>query len=125
MVSSGSEMVGFTQKVQRTEDGRVFGSCGASVDCAMFAKWMQGAGERPELSDDFAALVLKGSKVFYLCRKLEPIEFILPQAIGSGSDYALGAMLAGKTPHEAVEIACMRDTRSGGLITSLEAIDDK
>jgi ATP-dependent protease HslVU (ClpYQ) peptidase subunit len=42
-----------------------------------------------------------------------------PFAIGSGMDFALGAMDAGKSPAEAVEIACRRDPHSGGEVTSL------
>lgn len=46
-------------------------------------------------------------------------EYKTPVAFGSGQDYALGAMLAGKTAKEAVEIACKVDTGSGGRIKSL------
>lgn len=39
-----------------------------------------------------------------------------PVAIGSGSDYAMGAMYAGATAQEAVEISCRLNTHSGGEI---------
>lgn len=39
-----------------------------------------------------------------------------PRAIGSGSQFALGAMDAGATAEQAVKIACLRDTVSGGKV---------
>jgi ATP-dependent protease HslVU (ClpYQ) peptidase subunit len=121
MMSAGNELVGFRQKVNRLPDGRLFGASGKSADISLFGKWMRGEIERPALDDDFSALVLAANgELFYLCNKLEPVEFIVPNSIGSGSEYALGAMLAGATPARAVEIACMRDKGSGGDITTLE-----
>ena len=40
--------------------------------------------------------------------------YIAPMAIGSGGDYAIGAMLAGQDPVGAVEIAMIRDRNTGG-----------
>lgn len=123
LVTAGEERVAYSQKIERTPDGRLFGSAGPSVDCALFAKWMHSGGDKPDLSDDFCALVLTPlGAVFYLCRKLEPIEMMVPQAIGSGADYAIGAMLAGAAPREAVGIACQRDLGSGGEVHSLSLL---
>jgi len=41
-------------------------------------------------------------------------------ATGSGRDYALAAMLCGKTAREAVEIACLFETGCGNGIDELE-----
>lgn len=41
----------------------------------------------------------------------------VPAVTGSGGAIALGAMLAGATPAQAVAIAIQRDTGSGGQIT--------
>lgn len=49
--------------------------------------------------------------VFLLCRRAY-------HAIGSGRDFALGAMACGKSAREAVEIAIGFDNGSGGLIYS-------
>ena len=43
-------------------------------------------------------------------------------AIGSGSDYALGAMMAGASPVESVRIASEFDTGTGGSIVSFNTI---
>jgi hypothetical protein len=40
-------------------------------------------------------------------------------AVGSGSDFAKGALAAGATPEEAVRIACRFDNASGGDITTM------
>lgn len=117
LVTSGSEIVGYAIKIERTKDGRIFGSAGPGDDCRRFAQWMQG-GDKPELSNDFSALILTlDGTVYYVGATLEPSEFIVPQALGSGGDFAIGAMLAGKSPRDAVAIAIERDTRSGGDIT--------
>lgn len=42
-----------------------------------------------------------------------------PTAIGSGSDLALGAVAAGASLHEAVEIAIRYDVNSGGAVTEM------
>lgn len=48
----------------------------------------------------------------------DPCE--LPYALGSGGDYALGAMHAGASPQQAIEIACRIDTGSGGAIQVID-----
>lgn len=45
-----------------------------------------------------------------------PIPLYTPAAMGSGSEYALGALLAGATPKEAVHIASKLDVYTGGRI---------
>ncbi len=41
-------------------------------------------------------------------------------AIGTGAGYAMGAMHLGKSPREAVEIACLYDTSSHGPIDEMK-----
>lgn len=64
--------------------------------------------DRPELGDEFAALVLtKSGKILQFdgdCYALELKGRFF--AVGSGSGIAMGAMAAGKTPEEAARIAC-------------------
>lgn len=43
-----------------------------------------------------------------------------PFALGIGSDYAMGAILAGASAERAVEIACELDTHCGGEIVVME-----
>jgi hypothetical protein len=46
-----------------------------------------------------------------------PIPLFTPAAMGSGADYALGALYAGATLKEAVRIASKLDVYTGGKIT--------
>lgn len=48
-----------------------------------------------------------------------PFSYHYPFAIGSGQDYASGAMAAGATPEEAVRIAMKFNVRTGGDVVVL------
>jgi hypothetical protein len=120
LVSGGGEILGYTTKVEQLPDGRIFGACGFSEDAQLFSRWMHGAPDKPELSDDFGALILTpDGHVFWIGKKLEPVKYLAPMAVGSGADYAIGAMLAGATPEYAVKIAAVRDLNTGGDVTSI------
>lgn len=45
-----------------------------------------------------------------------PWDYPDMHAIGTGADLAIGAMRAGRTPQEAIEIAALHDTKTGGDI---------
>lgn len=124
LTTAGSERVAYKQKIIRLKDGRIIGCCECAVQVAQFVRWMDNPGDdKPALDgDEFSALILNpDGTVDYIEKHAEPIRYLAPMAIGSGGDFALGAMLAGKSPAEAVEIAMLRDTRTGGDVTSLEA----
>lgn len=61
---------------------------------------------RPEGMERFSSVLGKNSDVF-------PYPF----AAGSGSEYAKTAMVLGKSPREAVEVAASLDVMTGGEIT--------
>lgn len=46
-----------------------------------------------------------------------------PYALGSGSDFARGALLAGKSAYRAVKIACLCDMACGGEVGTLAFAD--
>lgn len=119
-ITARNEWVGDTIKIHKAKDGRIFGCCGASADRVLFGAHINGENAEPKLSDDFSALVLNADgTVDYYYDKLVPIRYLTPMAIGSGGDFALGAMLAGKSPAEAVGIAALRDLSTGGDITTI------
>lgn len=108
-------------KVRRLSDGRIAGVSGSAFHVAPFLEWLEDGGEKPKIDvENFEALVLHvdGTCLCYDadCRSI-PEE--LPTASGSGKAFALGAMDAGATPEEAVEIACDRDCSSGGTVIVL------
>ena len=108
------------RKVVRLSDGSLFGSSGRSIDGDAVAKWLIDGGKRPKVLTGWCALRLHGGgRLEYLTQDLEPVSIDVPAAVGSGMDFALGAMLAGATPKQAVEIAAQRDIGTGGTITVL------
>lgn len=65
------------------------------------------------------AIFVTPDGVYAYDENLIPIKVDLPFAMGSGGQIALGAMLAGKSPQQAVMIACKIDIWTGGVITTL------
>ncbi len=100
------------------------GLCGSVQESLLFLEWYQNGKDpntRPKLSDDFSALAIIPGKILRYEHLLKPWLIDLPfWAAGSGADYALGAMAAGKSAAEAVEIACRFDTGSGLGVDVLE-----
>lgn len=106
--------------------GRVLAAAtGNSARIARFRAWAAGGLKGPspyeDASDGGNGLVVAPGQPLLLAGSagLTPIhaEFY---AIGSGEDFALGAMEMGATAHEAVVVAARRDTATGGAIIVLE-----
>lgn len=62
-------------------------------------------------------LILETGEVYDLEDKLIPLPAEIPVAIGSGTDYAMAAMVMGKSAPAAVQVACELDVYSGGKIS--------
>ena len=87
---------------------------------AIFQRWLESGAresEKPEL-DDFSAMVVRGDGAVTQYDKLLEEFRIYGEffAIGSGRELAVGAMAAGATAVEAVEVACRFDTSSHGPV---------
>jgi ATP-dependent protease HslVU (ClpYQ) peptidase subunit len=106
-------------KVTRLRDGSILGCSGATVDCEALRAWLDegGEGDRPKAESLTALWLRTPADVRHFSERGPHIEVELPAAVGTGSDLALGAMLAGVSPHQAVEIAKSRDVYTGGKIT--------
>lgn len=121
LCTGGGIVHGFNaQKVHRIKDGRLIGVSGSAFDIGAFVSWLEDGGDKPKLSENFEAIALApdGSCVCWN-EHCQTVPQELPAITGSGGEIALGAMLSGKSPAEAVAIAAKRDTRSGGTITVL------
>lgn len=106
------------RKVHRLKDGRICGIAGSSYAHVAFIPWLESGGESPDVPEDFEALVLHpDGRCQSFNHKCLGIDQETPAVSGSGGALALGAMLAGATPAQAVAIACERDTGCGGTIT--------
>lgn len=102
----------------------VVSGCGElQLLCAFFA-YMQGEIEEFPLSADneFSAMVynVDDQKLILYENRMIPITIYPPYAIGSGSDFAMGAMLAKCNAKEAVQIAAKLDSATGGDIKFID-----
>lgn len=121
LITSSEQLLGETTKVYTAKDGSFFASAGNASDCDCYEAWKKGTlKERPDIEcDSFEAMILRKNKVYLVDKNLIEIEVFTPQAIGSGGNLALGAMLAGATPQEAIEFAAERDLFTGGGVDVL------
>lgn len=118
-VSSGSVVEHETTKVHRRSDGTLIGIAGTSTDGWAFVLWMlsgEPEGQRPSMDKDsqFEALVARpdGRVEWHNKAGLMPAEG--PHfAIGSGRQFALGALDMGASVERALEIAVRRDCFTG------------
>lgn len=107
------------KKVIRLPDGSLCGCAGGGVDAQMFVKWLGDGGPKPKLKDICALRLMPDGSLLYYNERCEPSPVDAPCAVGSGMDFAIGAMLHGATPAEAVAIAVQRDPGTGGKVTAL------
>lgn len=107
-------------KLYRAKDGAILGVAGTSgFEAALLEWWEAGAEGAFPHGKEANALILKpdGSCVFIGDCGF-PTEQSLPTAIGSGCEYALGAMDAGADAEQAVIIAAYRNPTTGGKVTT-------
>lgn len=118
---SANGHIGATRKVNRRKsDGALIGWCGTVSVCQKWAEWFL-AGERgtaPGLgSDDESAsqviVVRPDGSVEQYDRYGRAVYDAPYYAIGSGTDYALGAMAFGATARQAVAAAMKHDHMTG------------
>lgn len=102
----------------------IFGCAGDMAKAVYFKDWVRDgmdANKYPEeiKKDAHFLQLVPGGEVFSW--GADPYRILMgpPAAIGSGSEYAMGAMLAGATPYEAVKIAAQLDPYTGGEIVEI------
>jgi ATP-dependent protease HslVU (ClpYQ) peptidase subunit len=104
-------------RVNRSNGDRYLVGCAGDLsDCVAFLRWMKSNGEAVKPSPtSFQALVIDAKRrIWWIDEKLVYIRLTEKRwAVGSGADYALGAMVAGKSAIEAVRIASRLDNSSG------------
>lgn len=95
-----------------------FGTAGRLEDMYAFLDWRRG-GEKPKVDEYFESIEIRGKQVYWWGQALVPCKMPYPAAIGSGAQFAMGAMLAGATAKEAVKIASKLDSGTGSRIRSI------
>lgn len=110
------------QKIHRV--GRtIIGVAGDIAQCSVFIRWFKDQSKpkpSPENMKDFEAMVVRDDTAYYYDELLELVETGLPCAIGSGSKFAMAAMLAGADAVKAVKIAMKLDIRTGGKVRTIK-----
>mgnify|MGYP003642706169 CR=1 FL=1 len=119
-LASDSQMSGgfieqFTYKKIKTVDGMYYGMCGRAGDINSFF-------EGKEIPDDDTELLEISAKGQCVCigKGNSRIPITGKTSIGSGSHFAMGAMLHGASAVEAVKIAIKLDPSSGGKVQSVK-----
>lgn len=117
-------------KITELPDGRLVGGCGEHGQFYRIVEWLQLSPsaqnkERFNYTEDYnedlnsSVLIYdpKDNKAYMMhSYEYQPIEIPIPNALGSGQGYALGAMEMGATAEEAVAVACKYDPNTGGRI---------
>ena len=108
-------------------NGHLVGVAGDGHACMEMIRWFtNGAKEEdfPEIQKDedngMLMVVTPAGKIQFYEKSYLPIEYENDfAAMGSGRDWALGAMVCGKSAIEAVDIACQFDIYSGNGVNWL------
>jgi hypothetical protein len=124
--SRSGEIIALREKKLLVQEGRIYGWTGTAALFEPVLKWHRDGADPhrlPPIGADvrWSLILINSEGLFrfdygcaYADRQHPPIAF------GSGADYATGAMLAGGSARRAIEIASMRDIKTGGEIVELE-----
>lgn len=105
--------------------GHIYACCGEADACEVAPYWhADGADPRKLPKGDWGMLVINEVGIRFYGRDCPNGYFLAyPQAIGSGNEYALTAMMLGKTALQAVEVAAAIDIYTGGPFKSMKLKD--
>ena len=113
-------------KIFPLPDGSAIGCCGSAALATILIEWITFSGETADLrpsfisEDDFEAIRLyPNGNLFSYGPHCLPEAVPFPYAIGSGSQYAIGALEAGASPQRAVEITTVYDPSCGPPVETL------
>ena len=128
MVSLGNGLSYPADKIRKVKK-IIVGAGGDGGDCSRFLEWATRDFKEPppkwkgsKEEESFLALVLKADGLYVYAPSFpEPEKVNAPFfAIGTGGEAARVAMMLGKTPEEAIELACQVDGYSGLPVQVLE-----
>lgn len=115
-------------KVALLDDGTVLGVSGDANALPAFVKWLNAGSPRDDRPTGFDATLLRlrpdgtvedAQAKSGVCWAPRPA----PCALGTGQEFALGAMAAGADAAAAVEIAIRYDVFSGGSVLAIQPKD--
>jgi 20S proteasome alpha/beta subunit len=120
----GSNRDGYCTKIAQRGD-YLAATSGSLSSCQAFLDWFRRGmkGEPPTMPDGEAtthgAIITPEDQILLLTPRGWERTANDTLCMGSGSEFAQGAMAAGATPDDAVRIAMIYDTKSGGQISIL------
>lgn len=129
---AGTEVISDTAKKIIVRDGYIFATAGVAALCHAAIEWFLKNGDAddaPEAKEgtSWCIVVIGKDRRMYRLTDTVPYkdEFFYPQAFGSGADFARGAMAAGASPREAVELIVNHklDTGTGGTVMEVNIED--
>jgi len=106
----------------------IVGFCGEAQEALTFLEWYKSdcSTPKPVMEKGFAAYIVRGKELWKYESMLIPMRIDMPfWAAGAGADYAIGAMAAGKSAREAVEIACLFDVNCGLGVDVLDCDEEQ
>lgn len=113
-------------KIERLADGRLVGMAGSWGGCIKLRDWVAAGcpdDDEPTEINDATLLVASERGLCLFDSDLVPFPILDAfAAVGSGAQYAVGAMEAGATAEDAVLIACRRDPGSSFPIHKLQFV---
>jgi ATP-dependent HslUV protease subunit HslV len=109
----------------RTPSGWRGGAIGESSDCEAFLSWLDGGPDfsrLPIAAKRCHGLLIDPSRQLYCLSGAGVVSCSDPfVAVGSGSDFAYGAMEMGASAEQAVAVAIRRDRTAGGSVVVMLA----
>lgn len=117
------DIVQLDAKKLKVVGDRIYAITGSFVAFGPCIDWhMKGAApdDKPKIDDWYLIVVDFNGVTRYSDKYPYPESMPVPVAFGAGADLALGAMMAGATPQEAVRIAATVTTHTGGEIQTLD-----
>lgn len=122
LITANGMICGYAKKIWRA--GRLLiGGAGSDAVTNTFRDWVKDgmSGDHPLKKDIGNLFIVKPDGLTVMWCDDGP--FLMKEtfwALGSGEEVAMGAMAAGASARKAVQLACARDTRSGGDVTVLK-----
>jgi len=120
LTNNGSRHVLDAKKI-KVQGGVIYALGGTTCFFEPLIKWHQDGADPLNLPKghdlDWTLLTItRDGLFFYTNRSAYPERHDFPWTMGTGNEYAMGAMKAGASAEEAVRIACEIDIHSGGEI---------
>lgn len=109
------------RKIYLLDSGAVFGASGNVEDLYAALAWLREGGGKPKLQNNFHGILIRHRKAVLLEEGLIEMPFSGPfVAIGSGREFAMGALYCGASASAAIHCAHSYDPSTGSGIETIQ-----